>query len=192
MTYKKIIIAILFFTFCGLPSFAEKIPVKIAPTQMISTHHDEIEIGDCLNFEVAKDVYLNDNLYIKKGATIKGIVDFVHPNGWGGDSADIIFKKFYTTDVNNKKVEIDYPLDINGKAEMANNTRSISSYAATNKAPLIILHYVRQAPLLFYQTLNYTGFVIRGAEICVEPDTTIYNIFIERESTEYSPSSKDL
>jgi len=185
MIYKKIFLSFLIYSFFVLPSYAEKIPVKIEPIQIISTHHDEIEIGDFINFEIVKDVYLNDNLYIKKNTPIKGLVDFVHPNGWGGDSADIVFKTFYTTDVNDKKVTISYPLEINGKTEMANSIRSVSNKGATSVGPRVILRYFPlKLPVVHLQYLNYLGFVVRGAEISVEPDTTIYNIFIETEAQE--------
>ena len=180
MIYKKLFLAILTFSLFTLPSFAEKIPVKIAPIQVISTNHDEVEIGDGINFEVVNDVYVNDNLYIKKGTTVKGVVDFFHPNGWGGDSADIVFKTFYTTDVTNKKITISYPLEVNGRTEMTNSIRSVSDDRITKVTPQIIPHYFPflRLPCIGWEYLNYLGFVVRGAEINVEPDTQIYNIFI--------------
>jgi len=167
-----------------MPAFAEKIPVKIEPAQVISTHHDEVEVGDWINFEVVNDVYVDDNLYIKKGTKISGVVDFFHPNGWGGDSADIVFKKFYTTDVNHKKITIFYPLEIDGKTEMANSIRSVTNKGATSVAPRVIFRWFHflKPPIINWQYLSYLGFVVRGSEISVEPDTTIYNIFIETES----------
>lgn len=169
MTCKKIIFALFIFSLFALPSFAEKIPVKISPIQVISTNYDEIEVGDYINFEVIKDVYVNDKLYIKEGTTIKGLVDFIHPNGWGGDSADIVFKTFYTKDANEKKVTIPCKLELNGKAEMANSARSVGSNVS-----------VRFTTTFIHPVFVYLGFIVRGAEISVEPDTTIYNIFIEQ------------
>jgi hypothetical protein len=180
--YKKIFLTFLICLFFTLPSFAEKIPVKIEPIQVISTNYDEVEVGDYINFEVVKDVYVNDDLYIKKHTHAKGLVDFVHPNGWGGDSADIVFKTFYTTDIKDKKVTISYPLEINGKAEMGNSIRRISDERITTVAPRAIPHFFPnfRLPYIGWGYLNYVGFVIRGSEIFVEPDTTIYNIFIEQ------------
>lgn len=169
MIYRKIFLSILICSCFALPSFAEKIPVKIEPIQIISTNYDEIEIGDYINFEITKDIYIYDDLYIRKGTTIKGLVDFVHPNGWGGDSANIVFKTFYTTDINGKKVTISYPLEIDGKTEMANTTRSVGNNVIVNFATNFI-----------HPVCVYLGFIVRGAEISVEPDTTIYNIFIEK------------
>lgn len=171
MIYKKIIYSLLLLLFIILPSYAEKIPVKISPIQVISTHHDEIEVGDWIKFTTVNDVYIDDKLYIKKNTDVIGIVDFFHPNGWGGDAADVVFKKFYTTDINNQKVTISYPLDINGNAEMANNVRDV----ATNS----LGHFCSYFSYLTYAGSNYAGFIFRGAEIYIEPDTKIFNIFIE-------------
>lgn len=151
---KKIIYILFILIFTTLPSYAEKIPVKITPIQVISTKHDEIEVGDWIKFVTVNDVYLDDNLYITKNTDVIGIVDHVHPNGWTGDSAQIYFKNFYATDVNKKKVTISYPLDISGKVEMATKFREMAAY--------------------------FLLFIIRGSEICIEPDTQVFNIFIER------------
>lgn len=169
MIYKKLFLVFIIFIGTCIPSFAEKTSVKIEPAQLISTNLDEIETGDYINFEIAKDVYLNDNLYIKKTTPVKGLVDFVHPNGWGGDSAEIVFKNFYTTDINGKKIVISYPLIINGQIEMANNIRSVSSKVVVDLATRFI------KPVCIY-----LGFIVRGAEINIEPDTRVFNIFIER------------
>ncbi len=177
MTYNKNIFVLCLIMLCcasGLSVNAEKIPVRIAPLQAISTHHDEVETGDWIKFEIADDVYENDKIYIKRNTEVTGIVDFVHSNGWGGDCAQIYFKKFYTTDVNDKKVEINYPIEINGRTEMANASRDV---------PERTLQYV---PYFFSYGrfvaigLRYMPFVVRGAEILVEPDTKTYNLFIEQ------------
>lgn len=153
---KKIIFTCLLFIF-AMPVFAEKIPVKITPMQIISTHHDEVEVGDKIEFEVVKDVYKNEKLFIKKGTTVIGIIDFIHPNGWFGDAANVKLLNFSTADVNDKKVEITYPLNIKGGIIRSENKQ----------------YWIRYF-------LNWMGFIIRGAEIFVEPDTKIYNIFIEK------------
>lgn len=171
-TYKNILYILFLFLCTSLPSLAEKVPVKIAPMQVISTHHDDVEIGDWIKFEAVKDVYLNDNLYIKKGTEIIGIVDFIHQNGWGGDCAEICFKNFYTKDVNNNKVKISYPLNISGQSEMATSTRDIMGSGIVVVRNLVLLPFTYAA--------TYIPYTLRGSEIFVEPDTKIYNIFIER------------
>jgi len=168
--YKKFILILFLFILIALPSDAEKIPVKITPIQIISTNHDEIEVGDWIKFVTVNDIFLNDKVYIKKDTDIVGIVDFVHQNGWGGDSAEICFKTFYTQDVNNKKIVISYPLDINGNLEMATNTRDVASQGLTS---LKYIHSLTNIPFI-----RDAAFILRGAEIFVEPDTRIFNIFL--------------
>lgn len=165
--FKKFLSVLILTIYSFLPAFAEKIPVKITPIQVISTHHDQLEVGDLIKFVTVNDVYTDDSLYIKKNTVVAGIVDFVHPNGWCGDSAEIVFKKFYTNDINNKKVCINSNLDLNGNSEMANSTGTI--------AGLNIGCYLSEII-----NIPHVFFVFRGPELRVEPDTKIYNIFIER------------
>lgn len=134
-------------------AFAEKVPVRISLSQTISTHHDEIETADYVGFVVVKDVYVDGKLFIKDGTPIVGFVDFFHPNGWAGDSAEIKIKTFETIDINDKKVVINYPLNINGCSLKSNDIRQYFSWVLT-------------------------GF-IRGSEIYLEPDKKSFNIFIE-------------
>lgn len=163
---KHFIYIILAFIIAA-PAFAEKIPIRLAPVQIISTHHDEIEVGDKIEFETVNDVYIDNNIYIKRNTRIVGIVDFIHPNGWGGDAADIVFKTFYTKDINNKKVTITYPLDINGNSERTNDIKNIAFSRANN-----FMVYLTEIP--------HFAFIFRGSEIFIEPDTRTYNIFIEK------------
>ena len=153
---KKVFILIFSLFFTVVPAFAQKIPVKIAPMQVVSTHYDEIQVGDYVSFEVVNNVYKNEKLYIKKGSTILGKVSFVHPNGWNCDNAEISFKYFYTRNCDNQKITINLkcPLIIKGRINMALNWRQFIRFA------------------IFYP--------IRGTEIFIEPDTRIYNIFIEQ------------
>lgn len=152
---KKILLAILFMSLFTLPAFAEKISVRISPIKLISTNKDEIEVGDKIPFQVVNDVYVNRKLYIKKNTLLVGIVDFVHPNGWAGDNAQITFKNFQAKNINNEKIKISYPLTIEGGMETGQSTKQIIGYFLT--------------------------YLFRGAEIYVEPDTKVYNIFIEME-----------
>jgi len=166
MIYKKIFYILFVFVVVTLPSFAEKIPVKISPIQIISTHHDEIETGDWIKFETVKDVFIDEKLYIPQSTEIIGVVDFVHQNGWAGDSAEIKFKNFYTKDINNKKVLISYPLDLEGNVEMANDSRQFPTGLVSNLA-----YYINR-------NIKYANFLIRGSEIFIEPDTKTFNVFL--------------
>lgn len=152
--YKKLLFILFIMFFIGLPCFAEKIPIRIAPIQVISTNNNEVEVGDLIEFEIVDNVYKDGSLYLKKGGRIFGIVDFVHPNGWLADAADIKIKYFKTVDINNKKIEIICPINING-----------------NK---LVKKDVKECILLV------SSIFTRGHEIYIEPDSQIFNIFIER------------
>lgn len=157
---KKFLLVLISFLIVANPSYAEKISVKIGPAQVISTHHDDTQVGDWINFETLNDIYVNNKLYIPKGKKVIGVVDYVHENGWLADSADITFKEFITSDVNNKKVVIPYTLKIKGNVYVEGEKREFISYAA--------------------YAISWLGFFLRGPEILIEPDTLTFNIFIER------------
>lgn len=161
-----IFLSTILFLSCFTTVFAEKIPVKILPLQVVSTHHNETEIGDWINFEIVEDVYFNDNLYLKKGTKVIGIVDYVHNNGWLGDAAEITFKRFVTADVNHKRVEIDYPVLINGNIILKDQPKQYTITVLNNIASL-----VNFIPIFA---------LVRGSEIQLEPDTKTFNILIER------------
>jgi len=157
---KKVLFASLILVLSNFQSvLAEKIPVRIAPTQIISSHEDEIEVADWISFEIVNDIYVNDKLYIKKETPIYGFVDFFKPNGWVGDSAEIYFKNFETKDVDGKKITLNYPLKINGNNLKANDVKQLLSW----KLPSLLSSYF---------------ILIRGSEIFIEPDTRTFNLFI--------------
>lgn len=149
----KIFLSLILFSILTMPSFAEKIPVRIEPIQVISTHHDEVEVGDKIKFTTTKDVMLNGKIYIKASTNVYALVDFVHNNGWAGDNAEIKFNKFITQNINGEKIIIKYPISLKGCHEKAN----------------IIKTFLADITIL-----------VRGAEIYIEPDSMYVNIFITR------------
>lgn len=151
---NRIVLLIFFLVFAALPSLAEKIPVKITATKIISTYKDDTEVGDWISFITVNDVYVDGKLFIRENTPIAGVVDFVHPNGWLGDSAQITFKTFYAKDIDNKKNTIISPLLLDGRSNEINNWK------------------------IFLK--NFLACSTRGSEIYIEPDTQVYNIFIER------------
>lgn len=151
---KKIILILCILVFSAQIANAEKLPVKITPAQVISTHHDETEVGDWIKFKVVNDIYYNEKLYINKNTIVTGIVDSVHDNGILADNAEIVFKHFSLRDVNNKLVKINYTLTL--------NRDNADCYG------------------LGYKIKKYSGFIFKGNEIYVKPETTIYNIFLEK------------
>lgn len=163
MVNKKILFTCLLILFAQA-AFANNIPVKITPAQIISTHHDEIELGDYINFKIVKDVYVDNKLYLKKDTPITGFVEFFHENGWAGDSAEISFNKFRTRDVNGREVIINYPLKLVGNNLKANDIKQ--------SLALNLTIFVQQILAL-----------IRGSEIKLEPESKIFNLFITQLNT---------
>lgn len=146
---------ILFLIFGLVQSVnAEQLPIKFTPAQTISTHNDEIQIGDWIRFKIINDVYVNNKLYISKGTPLIGIVDYVHENGNCMDNAEIIITKFITRDTNNTKITIYSTLKLNRKDYIAKT--------------------------LTEKCIKYIGVIFRGSEIKIDPGAIIYNIFITR------------
>lgn len=133
---------------------AEKIPVSITPNQVISTNHDEVEVGDGIDFKVVKDVYRDDVLLIKKGAPVIAEVDYVCPNDWLGDSAYIQIKKFKILDSKNKWMDVSYPMNISGSGCKNPNSNIL------NESVKLVLS------------------VVRGKEVSLTPNQQNFNIFI--------------
>ncbi len=149
----------LFLIFCitmlsAQTANAEKLPIKITPIQVISTHHDEVEVEDWIKFKVINNVYYNEKLYIKKDTIVTGIVDNIHENGIIADNAEIVIKKFIFRDVNDKLTKINYTLVL--------NRDNAECYG------------------LGYKIKKYIGFIFKGNEIYVKPETTTYNLFLEK------------
>lgn len=138
-------------------SKSEIIPIKIKPSKKITTCHDETQTGDILKFKTIKDVYTNNELFIKKNSPVIGYVDYVQDNGWQYDNAQIDIKKFKTRDINGNLIEINSLLEING---------------------FELLKYKSNRPAQFF---NYIGSYFRGKEVEIEPEkdtNVIFNIWL--------------
>lgn len=125
----------------------EELALPIKPRERISTCNNEIENGDRIKFELTKDIYKNGTLFIKKGAPVVGIVDYISDNGWSYDNAQIDFQEFRLKDVNGNILKINSPLSING---------------------FDILKYKGNR---FAQFFNYCGVFFRGKEVDIIPET---------------------
>jgi len=148
----KHLITLLILSFIITPVFAVEIPVKITPTQVISTLHDEVEVGDYFKFKVTDDVYYNEILYIPKGTIVVGIVSNIHENGYFCDNAEIIITPFKVKTFNNKVITINSTLTLNRKDFVCKNIGD--------------------------KIVKYVGVVFRGNEIKIEPNSAEYNIFL--------------
>src|SRR5574344_1365088 len=103
---KKILSLIFFCLISTLPTFAEKMDIKITPTQIISTKNNGIDFGDWIKFETVEDIFLNNKIYIKNGTEVLGFVDYVQPNGFLFDYASIKFTKFVLKNTYGQKIKI--------------------------------------------------------------------------------------
>ena len=149
---KKFLLALFCIVAFAQISYAEKLPVKITPTQTISTHTNEIEIGDWIKFKTVNDVYYKNKLFIKKDTPLVGVVDSIHENGLLADNAEIIFQTFYVRNVDKDLVKINYPLYIGRKNSVCKGTGD--------------------------KIVKYIGVIFRGNEIKVEPESVVYNLFL--------------
>lgn len=150
---KKLLLSYVLFLFV-LPASASEIQLIISPAQIISTKYDQLEVGDKISFISVKDVYKDNKIYIPKNSEVYGIVDFIHNNGWLGDKAEILLKTFYVKTNDGKTIAFTNPLKI---ATSSQDCKHLKNY---------FKYYILGS--------------IRGPEIFIEPDTKVYNIFIER------------
>ncbi len=153
---KLVLTALILLVSAGL-SFAaeEKIPIKIAPLEPISTAFDETDVGDRVPFLIKEDVYKNGKLFIKKGTTMYGTVDFVKENGWLGDNAEVEFKTFRVRNAN-------------GKLTTFNSSLSLTGFNT--------LKWYNPAWKRFF---NYCSLVFRGNEVDINPNISdpVFNIW---------------
>lgn len=154
---KKIIILALFLILNTGISYAEetKIPIKISPLEPISTAFDETEVGDRIPFIIVEDVYKDGEIFIKKGMTIYGTVDFVKENGWLGDNAEVEFKTFRVRNTSGKLTTFNSELLLTGF-----NT----------------LKWFNPGWKRFF---NYCSLIFRGNEVDINPNTSepVFNIW---------------
>ena len=155
---KKVFLILSLLILSSNTVFAQKIPVKIAPAENISTAYDQIELGDYLKFKVLNDVYYKNQIYIKKDTPILVKVDFLCENGWVSDNAEIDSQHFITKDINGNKVSFESNLSING------------------------FDLLKTKGNRFAQFFNYIGAIGRGKEIDIKYgiDNPIFTIWMNK------------
>lgn len=155
---KKLILILSLFLLSSNIVFAEKVPIKIAPAENISTAYDQIEIGDYLKFKVINDVYYNNQVFIKKDTPILAKVDFLSENGWVSDNAEIESQHFITHDAEGKKVSFESHLYINGFELLKTKGKRLAQF------------------------FNYIGAISRGKEIDIKygVDKPIFTIWLNK------------
>lgn len=111
---KKIfyLIMILCLTF----NFAEatQLPLKITPTEVIKTSHDEIEVGDKLLFKLVSDAKIDNKVIFEAGTPVVVYVDYRTENGWSYDSANIWCRKVWLKKDGTYTKAYDTDFSING------------------------------------------------------------------------------
>ena len=148
---KLLLIIVCMLVFAPIAS-AEKLPIKITPTQVISTHTDEIEVGDWIKFKTVNDVFYKNKLFIKKDTPVVGVVDHVHENGLVADNAEIIFQTFYVRNVEKDLVKFNYPLYIGRRNSVCKTCGD--------------------------KVEKYFLVIFKGNEVDVQPESTVYNLFL--------------
>lgn len=128
----------------------------IEPAEEISTAKKYFEYGDYVKFSVVEDFYKSGKLYIKSGMDIYGLVEDAEENGWSFDSAELVFNKFVTKDVEGNKVTINSELVLDG------------------------FELLKFKDNKFKQFFNYIGIAFRGKEIDIkEVDKIKFNLLIK-------------
>jgi len=87
-------------------TFAKDIPVKVVPTQKISTSNVDLQEGDDISFAVANDVFVGDRLYISKGATVTGLITKIVHNDFTCEEASIYAENFKVRSIDGKLVKL--------------------------------------------------------------------------------------
>ena len=153
---RTIFITLLLLFNAGLTIAAEeKIPIKISPLEPISTAYDETEVGDNIPFLVVEDVYKNGKLFIKKGVTMYGTVDFVKENGCLADHAEIEFKTFRVRNAQGKLSTFNSELLLTG------------------------LNTLKWYNPRWKRVINYCTMIFRGNEVDINPNNSepVFNIW---------------
>lgn len=84
---------------------AEVVKVSIHSVNLITTK-DGLKIGQKVEFKVAKDVYKNDKIFIKKDTPIDAFIELISKAGRFGEPDEIEIGRFFTKDVKNNPVEL--------------------------------------------------------------------------------------
>ena len=149
---KKLFISLICLLIFAPIANAEKLAIKITPTQIISTHNNEVEVGDWIKFKTVNDVFYKNKLLIKKDTPIVGVVDHVHENGLVADNAEIIFQTFYVRNVEKNLIKFNYPLYIGRRNSVCKTFGD--------------------------KVKKYFLVIFKGNEVDVQPESTVYNLFL--------------
>lgn len=71
------------------------------------TTKDGLKLGQKVMFQVSKDIYKNDKIFIKEGTPITAFVEMIAQAGRCGDPDEIELGRFSTQDVNGNLIDLD-------------------------------------------------------------------------------------
>lgn len=91
---KKLLLVLIFTFIVSGFVYAKDIPVQIEPSSKISTSNNRLQEGDSINFVVVNDVYVNSELYVKKGTDVVGIITSLVNNDFTCQEASIYAENF--------------------------------------------------------------------------------------------------
>lgn len=106
---KKCPLIILIIILCltiQIAVSAKEVAVNIKPAQKITTSNLNLKEGDCLNFVVIDDVFVNSKLYLKKDQAVYADITSIEDNGFLVQPAKLYIENFRTTDINNQPVKL--------------------------------------------------------------------------------------
>lgn len=149
--FKRILLTFLVLFFGCAAAFSEDILVEIAPLQLYSTVNKHPQIGDSVDFVVVKDVYNGQNIILKNGALVKGIVTDREENDFYGKEAVLCVEQLKALSQNGKWV------NLSG----------------------IILKKGNDHPILLDHVLGDTAMTLtRGGEAFLRPSQDIFNLYL--------------
>lgn len=102
---KKLLLIILCLMF-SQSIFAKEIPVKIKPAFKITTSNLDLKEGDCLEFIISNDVFINSKISFKKGQKVYADVTSLEDNGFLVQPAKLYIENFRTINGQNHQVKL--------------------------------------------------------------------------------------
>ncbi|MDD3593668.1 MAG: hypothetical protein PHX18_03470 [Candidatus Gastranaerophilales bacterium] len=150
----RILFIILTMCFTLNYASAQPLPLKIMPTEIITTAHDEIAVGDKLLFKLVTDVKMDNKVIYTAGTPVVVYVDYVTENGFCYDNANIWSRKVWVKHNGIYQGPYETELSING---------------------LNVLKGLQPRTRRFFE---YIGVVFRGKEINYNPERDKWNTTI--------------
>jgi len=147
---KKLLLILYLVFFIQPCAFTKEIPVKVETLLKISTSNVNLHEGDNLSLAVAEDVFLNSKLYIKKDASVDGVITSLIDNGFTCQEASIYAENFRVKTILGDVVKLKGIVYVKGR----------NHWMLTQFLPLIYI-------------------LIRGGEAQMLPSQDIFTLYLE-------------